>query len=392
MLVVLETTLTLEVAVHLVIDDALRNFNLCFFNQLGNELLASFARLNSNLALLCLCLEALCQLCNGVEFRSNLSEVIVSLGKLALLHSGNGDSNLCLLAFVVATEQVGLEGGGLTSGERFNSFIDTFDELARANLVGDGLSSVNLGATNGCNQIKLSEVTLLCWAVNGHEGAEAATQLVEFLLNVFLRHCCCFNLNGETVELRKLHLGTNVNLDGDNQVAREVLLGWPGGDVCFGATHGAHLLVENCLAVETFEALVHSVLEHSHATNALVNQRSWCLALTEAGNVERFSNVLVGVLDCWLQLICGHRDGELGASVAEFFDLSLHEGVLLLVMVMDLDVVGATGFEPATSRSQSGRSSQAELRPGPADSSSWKTTSQGRYSPRRNDRVPLYYV
>jgi hypothetical protein len=35
-------------------------------------------------------------------------------------------------------------------------------------------------------------------------------------------------------------------------------------------------------------------------------------------------------------------------------------------MVMDLDVVGATGFEPATSRSQSGRSSQAELRPGPA--------------------------
>src|SRR5690606_16601901 len=33
---------------------------------------------------------------------------------------------------------------------------------------------------------------------------------------------------------------------------------------------------------------------------------------------------------------------------------------------VDSRCVGATGFEPATSRSQSGRSSQAELRPGSA--------------------------
>ncbi len=366
MLVIFETTLTLEVAVHLVIDNGLRNFNLGVSNELGNKLLACFTSLNSNLALLCLSLEALGQLGDGVEFRCDLSEVVVSLRKLALLDSGHGDSNLCLLTFVVATEQVGLEGGGLTSSERVNSFVDTLDELAGANLVGDGLCGVNLGATNGCNEVELSEVALLCWTVNGDEGAEAATQLVEFLLNVFLGHSSCFNFNGDSVELGKLNLGTNVNLDGDYQVTGEVLLGWPGGDVCFGATHGAHLLVDDCLAVETFKALVHSVLKHSHAANALVDQRRRCLALAEAGDVEGFSNVLVCVLDCWLQLICGHRDGELCASVAELFDLSLHEGVLLLVMVMDLDVVGATGFEPATSRSQSGRSSQAELRPGPA--------------------------
>src|SRR5699024_5745257 len=91
---------------------------------------------------------------------------------------------------------------------------------------------------------------------------------------------------------------------------------------------------------------------------------------------------LIGVLDLRLQLLARHLHGELDASGVQFFDGALdHVGAPDCWCVVGLwmrglprmsvrhgrlrarTVVGATGFEPATSCSQSRRSTKLNYAP-----------------------------
>jgi hypothetical protein len=81
--------------------------------------------------------------------------------------------------------------------------------------------------------------------------------------------------------------------------------------------------------VETVEAFVDGVLEDRRLADALVDDGRRNLALAEAGDVDVFGNVTVCVGDAGLQLLRGHRNGDLGARGAQLFDRGLHVGYLL---------------------------------------------------------------
>ena len=76
----------------------------------------------------------------------------------------------------VAAEQLRLERGALTGGERVEGVVDAVDQLARAELVGDVAGGVDRLAADGGGQVEREEVALLGGALHRDEGAEAAAQ------------------------------------------------------------------------------------------------------------------------------------------------------------------------------------------------------------------------
>ena len=241
-------------------------------------------------------------------------------GSSRCLTARSGDGDLRLLALVVAAEQVGLEGGALAGGQGVECLVDSLDELAGADLVADVVGRVDLLAADGGDEVELGEVSGGGRTVDSDEGAEAGAEVLQLVLHLIRGHRDRLDLELQAVVVGQLELGAHVDLDGDEQVAGEVLLARPLGDVGLGASEGADLLLLGGLAVEAVEAFAHRVVEHLGASDALVDDGRRHLALAEAGDVHRLGDVLVRVIDGGLQLIGGDGDVELDARGRELLD------------------------------------------------------------------------
>ena len=103
--VVFEAAFAFEVTVHLIVNNALGQVELNLCDEVIKDSLACLAALLTLLTTLNLFLEALFQFSDRVVLAGNLSEVVVSLGKLALLDCKNLNRDLSLLALVVTTEE-----------------------------------------------------------------------------------------------------------------------------------------------------------------------------------------------------------------------------------------------------------------------------------------------
>src|SRR5690606_3381405 len=246
--------------------------------------------------------------------------VVVGLGQLALLHREQRDRDLGLLARVVAADEFRLEGGRLARGEGVDRLVDALDELTRSALVGHAGGGVDLLAADRGDQVELGEVALLGGSVDRDERAEAAAQVLQLGLDLVRADLGGLDLDLEALVGGHLQLGAHVDLDREHEVAAEVLLARPRGDVGLGAAQGAQLLGVGCLAVEALEALRHGVVEHLGAAHTLVDDGRRHLALAEAGDADLLGDVLVGVLDRRLQLVGGDGDGELGARGRQLLD------------------------------------------------------------------------
>ena len=129
---------------------------------------------------------------------------------------------------------------------------------------------------------RLDEVAGRGRAVDRDERAEAAAQAVELLVDLVVVDLDGVDRELEAVVVGQLDLGAHVDLDREQQVAREVLLVRPLDDVGLGAAEGAQLVLGDRLAVEPVEALVDGVLEHGGLADALVDDGRRHLALAEA--------------------------------------------------------------------------------------------------------------
>ena len=187
-------------------------------------------------------LEAVAQLGDGVELARDLREVVVGLGKLALLDGLDGHRDLGLFAGVVAADERRAERGVLTGGERVDGLVDALEQLARADLVRHALGAVDLGAVDRRDEVELDEVAGRRGAVDRHERAEAGAQAVELLVDGGLVDLDGVDLDGRALERGQLELGTDVDLDLDLQVAREVLLVRPLDDLGARAAEHAQLV------------------------------------------------------------------------------------------------------------------------------------------------------
>ncbi len=319
---------------HLVVDQLLRNRDLDLRQQLVDDLVARLHALAELLRLAELLAQVGTQLADGVELAGDLGEVVVGGRQLALLDADHGHGDLGGLALVVATEQRRLEGGGLAGGEGVEGIVDAVDQLAGAELVGDVRCGVDLFAADGRDQVEVDEVAGLGGAVDGDEGAEPGTQVLQLVLHLIRSHRHRVDLELQRVVLREGEVGANVDLDGELQVAGEVLLVRPLGDVGLGTPERTQLLGVGGLAVELVEPVADGVVQHLGAADALVDDGRRHLALAEAGDVHRLRDVLVGVLDAGLELFWRDGDAELHAGRAELLDGRADHGVVLL------DVIG----------------------------------------------------
>ena len=225
---------------------------------------------------------------------------------------------------------------------------------------------VDLFAADGGDQVEVDEVAGLGGAVDRDEGAEAGAQVLQLVLHLIRGHRHRVDLELQRVVLGQREVGAHVDLDGELQVAGEVLLVRPLGDVGLGAAERAQLLVVGGLAVELVEAVADGVVEHLGAADALVDDGRRHLALAEAGDVHRLGDVLVGVVDARLELFGGDGDAELHARGLSFSTVVLTMGSYSWMWLV-VCAVGATGFEPATSRSQSGHSTKLSYAPRSAE-------------------------
>ena len=82
-------------------------------------------------------------------------------------------------------------------------------------------------------------------------------------------------------------------------------------------------------AVEPVEAFIDGVLEHCGLADAQIDNGRRYLALAEAGDIDVLGDVAISMGDAGLQLLRGHRDGELGARGAQLFDRGLQVETLL---------------------------------------------------------------
>ena len=373
--VVLQTALALEVGVDLVLDQLLGHGDVGEFDELLDELVARGGTLREHGLLRHSLGQALAQLGDGVELAGHLREVIVGLGELALLHGGDGHGDLGLFTGVIAADQLRAERGLLARGERVDGLIDAFEQLARADLVRHALRAVDLGAVDRRHEVELDEVAGGGGTVDGHERAEAGAEVLELGVERGLVGLDGVDLDGDGVIGGQFELGAHVDLDGHLQVAREVLLVGPLDDLGRRTAHDAHLVGVHGLAVELVQALADGVLEDCTAADPLVDDGRRHLALAEAGDLHVLRDVLVSVRDARLELLGGDRDVQLHPGGAQRLDGAGDHSCCLLKSraharalvrsVLGLGGrVGATGFEPAASRSQSGRSTKLSYAPG----------------------------
>src|SRR5699024_3685171 len=169
-------------------------------------------------------------------------------------------------------------------------------------------------------------------------------------------------------EVGQLDLGAHVLLDGEAEIA--LLRAVQAGDLAdldLGAADGLELRLGGGLLVEIGQGVVDGLLHDRGAAEALLDELGGDLALAEARDLHLVGDLLGGGLDGRLELVEGHLDGELHPGRAELLGLGLHwSGLPVDGHRMDDSRgapgartpatrcgVGVTGFEPATSRSQS---------------------------------------
>ena len=97
----------------------------------------------------------------------NLSEVVICLRQLTLLHAEYRDLDLSHLALVVPAQKLGFEGGGFPSGQGVESLINTVNQLTRSDFIADRIGAIDGVVTNLGNQVNLNEVPLGDGAIHG---------------------------------------------------------------------------------------------------------------------------------------------------------------------------------------------------------------------------------
>ena len=125
--------------VDLRLHDLLGQRDLDLLEQRLERLVADLLGLLDALDPLDLLGEAVLELVDGVEFACQLGEFVVGLGQLAFLDGLDGDGHLRLLAGVLTGGQRGGEDAGLPLLEADDRVVETLDQLAGADLVGQPL-------------------------------------------------------------------------------------------------------------------------------------------------------------------------------------------------------------------------------------------------------------
>ena len=263
------------------------------------------------------------QLLHGVKLGGHLSEIVIQLGKLALLHCGHRDGHLGVLVGVLTKHQLGCEGGGLVGLQALHCVIKALNEVAGTNAVGHvfDLGVFNLFAINRGGQVKGDEVLVASLAVNGLQGTKTFAQVLQLVINALLSGTQGWDLDGNLGKVRKVELGANINLGDELDHVAVLQL----GDVNVRLAERLNIKLLDGLAVARRQHVVHNLLQDRAAPDARINQLAGCLAATETRNVDLLGQRLVRLVQFGSEFAKRHLNCHLHAGVIELINRALHE-------------------------------------------------------------------
>ena len=325
MRVVLRLALGLQVRLDLGVHGVLRQRELDVGAQPLEELVAGRDGAVGLLVLRHLLAQVGAQLVDGVELRGQLGELVVGRRQLALLDAVHRDGHLGLLAGVLAADEGGGEGGGLTGAQAADRLVEALEHGAGAHLVGGAGDRVDLLAVHGGLEVDGDEVVVGGGAVHADERAEALAEGLEPLLDVLVGHLD--GVDGDLVgaQVGELDLRTDVDLRGEDELAAEGAGDVRDlGDIDLGLAERLDAGLGDGVAVQAGQRVVDGVLDDRGAPDPLVDDARRDLALTEPGDVDLLADVGVGVVDGRLELLVGHLDGELRPGGLKILDGALH--------------------------------------------------------------------
>ena len=302
--------------------DLLRQRDLDLLEQRLQRLVADLLGLLDALDPAHLFGEAVAQLVDGVEFACQLGEFVVGLGQLAFLDRLDGDGHLRLLAGVLTGGQRGGEDAGLPLLEPDDRVVETLDQLAGADLVGQplGRGLRHLLAVDGGGQVDRDEVAVLRRPLDAGQGAEPGAQRLQLGVDLLVGHLDRVDGDLQRLEVGQLDLGTDVDLGGEDEFFAVLEL----GDLDLGLAERLDVGGRHGLAVAAGQRVVDHLLEHGASADAGLEQLARRLAGPEAGQPDLLGELLECAVEVGFQLGEGHLHVDANPGGAQLLDGALH--------------------------------------------------------------------
>jgi hypothetical protein len=227
---------------------------------------------------------------------------------------------------VVAAGQRGRVRRRLAGAHAGQDVVHPLEHLARPDLVGDAGDAVDLLVVDRGRDVDRDEVAVAHLALDRHQGAEALAEVLQLGVDLLVAHLQVVDRDLETVQLRELDLGPDVDLGGELELALRVGVGHV-GHVDLRLAQRAHLLGLDGLEVEARQGVVDGLLDHDAAAEPLVDDARRHLALAEPGDGDLLGDRLVRRVETGLELVVRDLDGELHPGRVEGLDGALHSGL-----------------------------------------------------------------
>ena len=319
----------LDLALNLLVHDGLRQWNLGVLQRSFQNAVTDLTGLGVLQLILDLGLQGILQLFQRVEFGRQLCEVVIQLRELALLDGLNLDGDLSLFVSVLASDQLGGEGGFLARLHASQGVIQTLDQGIVANLVGQALGGgfINGLAVDGGGQVDGNEVALLDLAVNALQGAETSLEILQLLFDCSVINVEGINFDGDLGEVWDVNLRTDVNLSGEGDGLAILQF----GDFNIRLAESLDVMLLNRLAVARWQHLVDNLVEDNPPAETSFQNLCRDLALTEARHINLLAQGGIRLVELRLELVEGYLDGDLGAGSAQVLNRALHGCTLLCV-------------------------------------------------------------
>ena len=239
---------------------------------------------------------------------------------------------------------------------------------------------------DSCREIDGDEVAVLHSAIDTGQRAEPLTQRLQLLVDGRVIDLQGIDRDIDGRVIRKCNFGANVDLGGECELVTVLDL----GDLDLRLADRLDVLRGHSLRVACRECVVDDLLEHGAAADPRLEQLGRSLARTEARQTNLLRECLVGAVEIRLELLEGHLNVDTDSRRAELLDGALHGTCSFWWSYLAVDsnrrhsrrtvrdrrrnrwrcgrivsefgpvirvrthLVGVTGIEPATLRSQSG--------------------------------------
>ncbi len=207
-----------------------------------------------------------------------------SVGQLLLLHLGDLDLHLDVLADEVAADQLRGEGLVVAGAHADQGLVEALEHAAAAHAVGHAadLGALDRLAVLGGDQVDGHEVAVGRRALDVAQGAEPLTQRLDLVVDVVVGDRGVVDLGAQAVPVGNGDLGADVDLGGE--LDRLVVV--DPGDLDLGLGQGLEVVRLQRLDVLLRDDLVDRLLEHGTAPDLAVDHRRGHLAAPEAGHVD----------------------------------------------------------------------------------------------------------